>query len=363
MKKYSKSSSVAAKISEACVGNPLLTMFIGILFIIFGISIHEFYNDIPVNSSTGIWQRVHWSTIFYHFFVIFGEAIFVMFVLHVAVEQSNHRAHRQATEKSMIELQHTSIAILSDLKYRIEDVFNAMTTAFKIEGQETLKALKSNLFSAILQDKMPAPIVEVILKNDFFITTFLRRKLTIEYVYKYSDVTSIFIEQRIKFEMEYIAGDQEKIAYAMPFSLSNTPLAQYEFVEASYKSKSAEDACPYTNLTKEEHFYVKETIGEKSAFELCDPIQITKNEIITVEQIFHSKYSLENGMYDSYHVTNHTIGVSVIFDLPKEFEVEIYPTFPEKYLPLRRYNGSQIIFDPIKFMVPGQGFGFSIKKL
>ena len=96
---------------------------------------------------------------------------------------------------------------------------------------------------------------------------------------------------------------------------------------------------------------------------ICDPIQITKNEIITVEQIFHSKYSLENGMYDSYHVTNHTIGVSVIFDLPKEFEVEIYPTFPEKYLPLRRYNGSQIIFDPIKFMVPGQGFGFSIKKL
>ncbi|WP_345952987.1 hypothetical protein [Mucilaginibacter sp. PAMB04168] len=353
------------KISQWCVEHPILSILAGLLCILAGLYINELYSVHTTEAGLKWLTNVHWSAVFYHFLVILGEAIVVMFFLHVFIEKVNSHAHHEQSREAIRHMESLSAAILTDKKNEIEKVFGDLIQTFTTEGRQTVEALKVNLFAAILEDKMPAEVVKVILENDFFNTHILRRNLKVEYVLKEIKEKSLIIEQRISFDMQYISGKEEFIEYLMPFSLSDTPLASYTFIEASFKTLSASNDSEYVKLNQTDNFQVREygKNREKDSFELSKPIMIAKNETITVEQVMHAEYLLDDkGMFDSYHVNNHTVDVTVVFDLPPEFDVALYPTFPEKFLPPVRTLHNRRSYDRIKFLVPGQGFGFSIKK-
>ncbi|MGQ7854412.1 hypothetical protein ACUN24_09195 [Pedobacter sp. WC2501] len=347
-----KQSKLVSQFSKWCVERPLLGVLLSLALIMLGLYIHDQPTD--GESSTGLLMRVHWSTVFYHFFVILGEAIFVMLVLHVFIEKANADAHMEHSQVAVKNMEVLSAAHIKEL----------MKT-FKDEGNKTIETLKHNLFAAILEDKMPAEVVQVVLENEFFNTNVLRRNLKIEFLFQSEKEKEIIITQRITFDMQYISGKDDTIEYFMPLSLSDTPVAEYAFVEANYKSLSGPPEGEYIKLTKDENFRVREygKNNEKDTFELIEPIVLAKGETVNVEQVIEATYNLDDkGMFDSYYVNNHTIDIIVAFDLPKDYEVGIYPTFPEKLLPPVRTSANRRTYDKIRFLVPGQGFGFSIKK-
>lgn len=330
----SKTNATIDKLSQWCVLNPRITVCIGILIVLFGVIIEDLFAIPPVG--TIILNHNHYATVIYHFLVILGEAIIVMFILHMYIEKSNSHAHAQSNKEAL-------------------DKMIAMNE----------EAFSQGLFSAVLKDKIPAEVVQAVLQSEFFNTNLLRKKLLVSYIYKGREQNTIIIEQRIGFDMVYISGTAENLEYPMRFALSDTPLAKYKFIEAGYKNISPVSNHPLIKLNKNDNFDVVEKgkDKEKDVFQLKEPIQMTKNQPIHVEQVLEARYDIdEKGMVDSYHVNQHTLDVSILFDLPSDLEVNIYPTFPEKFMPAPEDYGTRIEYNNISFLVPGQGFSFSIKK-
>jgi hypothetical protein len=86
-----------------------------------------------------------------------------------------------------------------------------------------------------------------------------------------------------------------------------------------------------------------------------------KSERIHVYQIIEISFPLQGrGVVDNYFVNHHTLGADIEIVFPKEYVFEIYPTFDLGELPSPITMGSRKLYENIKFLLPGQGWGYSI---
>lgn len=329
-------------------------IIIGCLIILLGLIVH--YGS---GSSHSIYISVA-----SHFFIILGEAILVMFFLHVVIEEKNHDNFVKSHKKSIAEFQEDSMELLTlqttETKRAFGDLFKDVNT----QVTTTIENIKDDLFIAILKDRMPHDMVKPILDSNFFKPTFLRRNLFVKYQYMECVGEILRVKQRIEFDMSYVVGTEDEIDYDMPFNLSDSPLAKYKFISAGIRT--------YWNnrlrndlKTFAEADFEKIELGdnkEKDYFRLKAPLKIKKNETIHVYQEIMDIFTLqESGIVDNYFVNNHTIIATIeVTDFPPDFEFNIYPTFPEENLPKPIIMGNRKTYENINFLIPGQGFGYSI---
>jgi hypothetical protein len=86
-----------------------------------------------------------------------------------------------------------------------------------------------------------------------------------------------------------------------------------------------------------------------------------KSERIHVYQIIEISFPLQGrGVVDNYFVNHHTLGADIEIVFPNEYEFEIYPTFDLGEMPEPMTMGSRKVYENIKFLLPGQGWGYSI---
>lgn len=334
------------KVHNWCMRNKGWTISIGLFMIFFGLIIDQQYGGLHLAYISAI----------FHLLVILGEAIVVMFFLHVIVEEQNYQEHVQQTGK-----------VLSEIQNGIVSVVEQQASFTETQFRELIQNIKDDLFAAILRDKMPADMVRQILDSDFFRPTFLRRNLKVQYLFRENKSTELVVEQKIEFDMQYVIGQGLSINYEMPFSLSDSPLASYRFLEAGvrrYIDNSSANMGPPETFT--ENDFDKKEFGnnnEKDYFALKKPIPVNKNETIHVYQHIVISFSQQStGIVDNYFVNHHTLRADIEIEFPEEYEFTIYPTFPEESLPQPIKFGKRKVYENIRFMIPGHGWGYSILK-
>jgi hypothetical protein len=280
-----------------------------------------------------------------HFLIILGEAIFVMFTLHLLVEKRNHDY---------------SYSLLQEQSQNFNEEFNSLIIGFKQETKETLEDLKVNgIFAAILREKLPHQIVEKMLSSKFLNAAILRENLKLTFDYLRIDGDNIIFNQRMDFDIRYISGSKSHYEYDLYLKLSKTPVADYKFEEAGYR--------PNDDWNKLSHNEGNENGGIKKeqndVYKMATPVSIAKNEKTSFYQILEATYNIGGeGTVDNYFSNLHTINMSIeINNFPKEYSFVVYPTFPRaNFNP--KITGTKISYELIEFLVPGQGFSFSISK-
>jgi hypothetical protein len=265
-----------------------------------------------------------------HLCIILGEAIIVMFFLHVIIEQQHHGDHMQKVEQSIQSLIHN---------------------------------IQRDLFAAIMKDKMPHDLIRLMLEGSFFKPTFLRRKLKVYYNFLDETDNKLRMTQRIEFDMDYVLGEEAVINYPMGFSMSDSPLATYTFKEGGFRRYKEDDTMNNLKRYTKDDFEIRErgTKKEKDFYALKNEITMKKSERIHVYQIIEISFPLQGrGVVDNYFVNHHTLGADIEIVFPNEYEFEIYPTFDLGEMPEPMTMGSRKVYENIKFLLPGQGWGYSI---
>lgn len=279
-----------------------------------------------------------------HFLIILGEAIFVMFTLHILVEKRNHDY---------------SYALLQEQSQNFNEEFNSLITGFKQETKEMFEDLRvKGIFAAILREKLPHQIVEKMLKSDFLNAAILRENLKLTFDYLRTEGDNIIFNQRMDFDIRYISGFKSYYEYDLYLKLSKTPVADYKFEEAGYRANDDWDKLTYKEDQSGE---IKK--DENGAYIMAPNVLIAKNEKARFYQILEATYNIGGeGTVDNYFSNLHTINMSIeINNFPKEYSFIVYPTFPrENFKP--KTTGTKISYELIEFLVPGQGFSFSISK-
>ncbi len=287
-----------------------------------------------------------------HLFIIFGEAIIVMFLLHLIIEEKHHHQNREESRLIVEDLKEKSLALITEQA----EAFKGLTDQ-----------IKGDLFEAILKDKMPHDMVKQMLDSNFFKPTYLRRNLKVKYTYDKIEGNILYIIQTIEFDIEYAVGNEPSIYYEMPFSLSDSPLAKYQLKEAGYREYGGNQLKPEIHkfYDREEDF-IKKEFGpnqDKDYFSLVKKVSLNKKEKIHVHQIIEAKFTLQkSGIVDNYFVNHHTLKADIEIEFPENYEFNIYPTFPEQDLPTPTVTGRKKAYENIKFLIPGQGWGYSILK-
>ncbi|MEO6617136.1 MAG: hypothetical protein ABIN80_00715 [Dyadobacter sp.] len=165
----------------------------------------------------------------------------------------------------------------------------------------------------------------------------------------------------LTFTMVYTAGSSPTLDYKMPFSLTDTSEITYDFENASFNFKDD----PETIVT-EADFNVQKTVDqrkEQDLYELKKPIVLRRDQELIVKQRFIARYENFNGVLnDIYYVNQHTMNVSVEFKYKGAFTINIHPTFQHSIKPKQSRFNNEITYSAIPFLVPGQGYMFSIKK-
>jgi hypothetical protein len=316
-------------IRDWAMDNQYYCVTIGVLLILLGIIFSYVYEEHKI---------VYWMVLS-HLLVILGEAVVVMFFLHIVVEeQNNEYSHKKLDEQTLIAGQKMSELI----------------SGFKKEANSTIDNIKENLFEAILMDKMPHQIVKVVLDSKFFNAEILRRNLKMTFKYLSHSDDTLVITQKNEFEIEYISGADLLYNYEMGFGLTETPIVKYKLINAGYKKRSE----------KSIQFGEGDIIPSKRGFSLAQPIPIEKNERIKFHQLVEATYKMgEDGVVDNYFTRLHTINMSIdIIDFPDEYVFTPYPTFPSKGFENPDNDGTKISYEKIEFLVPGQGFLYSFSK-
>ena len=327
-----------------CIGHTGISMGFGFLLILFGVYVsdHDAEHVLP--------------TVLSHFAIIAGEAIVVMFFLHLFIEKLNNQGHENVI-KNLVKV----------LSSKMHTEVDSLMTDFRNEAEVTTARLKENFFAAILHDKMPHKFVDQVLKNEFFNTSVLRENLVVKYEIKEENGALIIIND-LEFRMTYVSGKEKYLEYDMPFSLSDTPQISYKFETANYRYLAPDADQSTVDLEEETHFK-KDELGkskEKDQFSLLTPIKLKKDESLQVQQRFIATHNNFNGLLqDIYYVNQHTLDITVSFKVADGFSVNVYPTFPEKMLPKvtpKNKYSKEDVYRNIPFLVPGQGYMFSIKK-
>lgn len=324
-----------------CISHTGVSMCFGFLLIGIGVYISDH-------------EALHLATtVISHFSIIAGEAIVVMFFLHLFVERLNTQGHENVIKN-----------LVGSLSTQMHTEVNSLMLDFRSEAEITTAKLKENFFAAILHDKMPHKFVEQVLKNDFFNTSILRENLSVKYDV-HEEGSDLIIFNELEFTMTYVSGKEKTLAYDMAFSLSDTPQLSYRLDKVNYQ-RVGTDVDPIY-LDESTHFR-KDELGdskEKDQFSLKEPILLKKDESLRVQQRFIARYNNFSGLFqDIYYVNQHTLDVTVSFKVTEGFSVNMYPTFPEKMLPKVRKNSwkGEDVYSSIPFLVPGQGYMFTIKK-
>lgn len=290
-----------------------------------------------------------------HLFIILGEAIIVMFFLHVVIEEKNHSEYRAIID----ELKEKSIRVIEEQTSKVGIKFNELFEGVNAQVQETTERVRGNLFEAILKDRMPHDMVQVMLASNFFSPTFLRRNLVVKYVYHSCDENTLKMKHYIDFEIENVLGKDPTSSYEMPLSLSDSPLAKYKLLEVGYKRVNTGETTTFT-----ENDFNRSTFAElddKDLYSLKKSIEISKKEKVKIYQIIEATFPLQKaGVVDNYFVNQHTLDTTITIEFPEEYEFIIYPTFPEKNLPAPELRLGYKCYPNIAFLVPGQGWGYSI---
>ncbi|TFF34204.1 hypothetical protein [Mucilaginibacter psychrotolerans] len=324
------------------VKNPKSCTLIGLFIMALGLLCDHFSKD----THSTVWFLIS------HLFVIFGEVITVTFFLHTFIDQQQHEHFKQLLENVS---QESKKELAQEAKFLGEE-FNKLIGQLREQAEITITEINGNLFEAILKGRMPHQIVDAVIESNFFKTDLFRRDLKLSF-----DVVSIkdnelTLLQRTEFEIEYIYGETMEFEYNMPISISNTPLGMYELKEIGFK-KNAGDR------------WKTRKIGEGIVlngedFLLERPITLQKNQKVLVFQDLIAKYKIGNGIVDNYFANHHTVNTIIeVNNLPYEYEFKLYPTFPSNNdMSEPDRTGTKISYNAIKFLVPGQGFGFSISK-
>lgn len=327
-------------IQRWCISHTGISMCFGFLLIGIGVYISEY-------------EAVHLvTTVLSHFTIIAGEAIVVMFFLHLFVERLNSQGHENVIKN-----------LVKSLSTKMQTEVNSLMADFRNEAEITTTKLKDNFFAAILQDKMPHKFVEQVLKNDFFNTSILRENLSVKYDIQ-EEGSDLVIFNELEFTMTYVSGKERTLAYDMAFSLSDTPELSYRLDKVNYQRVGTDDPIYLEEAT---HFK-KDELGdskEKDQYSLKEPILLNKEESLRVQQRFIARYNNFRGLLqDIYYVNQHTVDITVSFKVTQGFSVNVYPTFPEKLLPKVKRNvwSGEDVYSNIPFLVPGQGYMYTIKK-
>lgn len=295
-------------------------ILIGMMIIVVGLVIDNQFGDL---------HQMYIDAIS-HLCIILGEAIMVMFFLHIIIEQQNHGDHMKKVEESIQSLIHN---------------------------------IQRDLFAAIMKDKMPHDLIRLMLEGSFFKPTFLRRNLKVYYDFLDENENKLRMTQRIEFDMEYVLGEETIINYPMGFSMSDSPLAEYAFKEAGCRRYKNDNTMNDLKVFNKDDFEVKErgTKKEKDFYCLKNEIPMKKSEKIHVYQIIEISFPLQGkGVVDNYFVNHHTLGADIEIVFPNQYEFEIYPTFDLGEMPSPITMGNRKIYENIKFLLPGQGWGYSI---
>lgn len=331
------------------VNNPKICIGIGLLIIFIGLCINLAY------------EHYHFFvlSIFAHLFIILGEAVMVMFFLHLFIEEQTHEKY----SKMLLDLGSDSRAVLAEQADKIGKEFDGLVSDLRIQAEETVKNINDNLFAAILKDKLPHQIVDVVLASNFLNTEILRKNLKLSFTYLGKDGDNIRIAQRTEFDLEYIFGNGPAYFYFMPMSFTDTPLSSYQFKEAGYRRYLGDQLAPGGYSV----FKVDVGAGisvEGDVYNLSAPVSIAKNEKIHVYQTIEIIYNIgQDGVVDNYFVKHHTVNTKIDLNhFPDELKFEVYPTFPSENFGSGKKTGTKITYEDIAFLVPGQGFGFSISK-
>ncbi|KIA94919.1 hypothetical protein OC25_08270 [Pedobacter kyungheensis] len=279
-----------------------------------------------------------------HFLIILGEAIFVMFTLHLLVEKRNHDY---------------SYFLLQEQSKNFNGEFNSLIKEFKQETKETLEDLKVNgIFTAILREKLPHQIVEKMISSKFLNAAILRERLKLTFDFLRIEGDNIIFNQRMDFDLRYISGSKSHYEYDLYLKLSKTPVAEYKFKEAGHGSNNDWNKLFYKG---DGSGGIKKESGD--VYKMATPALIAKNEKISFYQILEASYNIAGeGTIDNYFSNLHTIDMAIeINNFPEAYSFMVYPTFPRtNFNP--RTSGTKISYDLIEFLVPGQGFSFSISK-
>jgi len=343
------------KIHNWCMRHQKLTILFGFIIIFFGILINYHWNE----SHDTILSAIS------HLLIIFGEAVVVMFFLHIWVEAKNHHDHMLESSRIIDNLQSQTLRLITDQTTRSQELFNETLLSIQKQAGLTTDQIKTDLFEALLKDKMPAEMVRQMLDSTLFKPTFLRRNLDITYSFDHIENNYLVLKVDIHFDIEYSIGNEKQIDYEMPFSLSDSPIATYKLKEASYRRYiNSELDTKIIRFTEDSTDFLKKEFGpkkEKDEFTLNQKITLSRNERIKVYQTIEVKYNLSYpAVLDSYYVNHHTLSTTIRIDLPKEYEFVLYPSFPEKDLPTPIYIAGKPVYENIKLLIPGQGWGYSI---
>lgn len=321
------------KLHKWCMNHKYFMIFLGTLLIFIGLMLDYLWGDAHIMALDAL----------YHLFVILGEAIIVMFVLHIIIEEQNHHQHLAITNQ-ILETQTRETAHL--FKQLLED-------------------MKEDLFAAFLKDKIPGDLIRVMVESEFFKPTFLRRNMRVDYTFRSLEGNFLHMDSKIEFDLEYVIGASNEMHYPMIFSLSDLPSAKYSFNGAGYRRYSSTGELGEVCNLSLQHFTNREfgEDKEKDNFRLTSPIVMKKNEVIRVFQLLTVKFLLQDtGIVDNFYVNHHTFKTDILVSFPKEYTFNIYPTFPDDDLPAPFALGTSIVYENIRFLVPGQGWGYSIIK-
>ncbi len=315
--------------------NAKICTIVGIIIILIGQVIYFLYQQTHLN----------YLSVISHFLTILGEAVFVMFLLHILVEKRNHNYSHSLLQKQS---EH----------FKIE--FQGLINSFKEDANTTIENMKEGIFAALLKDKMPHKFVEAIIENKFFDTEILRKNLVLSFEYQKTEKNTLYLHQRTDFDIEYVSGKSSHYEYDMGVNLSDTPLVKYKLLEAGCKKCKSKDPVRKFSITDE----IVQDPSSPDKLLLKELIQIKKGEEMSFYQIIEAQYQIGNGgAVDNYFTNLHTLKMNIeINRFPEEYVFDVYPTFPSENFNKPEKTGTKISYRNIEFLVPGQGFGFSISK-
>lgn len=345
------------RVQNWCMRNKAWTVVIALAIISAGL-----YVDIALNKEHNSIMSAG-----SHALIIFGEAVVVMFFLHVWVEAKNHEEHLASSKIIIDDLKDKTLEVMTDQTVRFQQLFAETLEGIQSQVALTTDQIKIDLFEALLKDKMPAKMVRLMMDSKLFKPTFLRDTLDISYTFDRVEDRFFVMNIDIEFDIEYVVGHEQEITYEMPFSLSDSPVATYNLKEAGYRRfVNGQMDSSLTKYTNSQNDFLKKEFGpnnEKDYYTLNNRIRLKKNEKIRVYQTIEVKYNLENeAVLDDYFVNHHTMNTTIKITLPSDYQFVLYPSFPEEDLPTPMIIAGATVYENIKLLIPGQGWGFAILK-
>jgi hypothetical protein len=114
-----------------------------------------------------------WVKAISHFLLIFGEVLVVFFFVNIVLEEDTKQKMKESVEQ-----------IIGKKEQEILSSFTTLSDNL-ITGTKTLsEGINNNIFKAILKERTCVEIADIVSKDDFFKTDFLKTQALMEYKFE-----------------------------------------------------------------------------------------------------------------------------------------------------------------------------------